>query len=119
MGEHSHDLTVRLTVNDQGIASSPIPSDAHIRVSVWTAAAESASDPCLPPQTNSIAIDGNKQGLIALAEQLVAIAVTDVEGYHQHIDSGVFAGFFESDGDWELIVSRNDRRAIRGADGES
>jgi hypothetical protein len=115
MDKGAHELTVRLTVNDRGIASSPIATDAHVRVTVSTATEKLLADPELPPQSNSIVIEGNKHGLIALAEQLLAIAHTNVEGYHQHFDSDVFAGFFESDGDWELIVGRNDKRAIRRA----
>ena len=109
------EVTVRLTLSDRGIATVPISPDARIHVSVSTAAEKQAADPTLPPQSNSIAIDGNKQGLITLAHQLLAIAHTDIEGYHQHFDSDVFAGFFESHSDWELIVGRNDNRAVRRA----
>ncbi len=115
MEEREHDVTVRLTLSAQGIGSAHIPSDAHVRVSVSPTPEKRSTDPELPPQKNSISIIGNKQGLTALAAELLAIAHTDIEGYHQHFDSDVFAGFFESNGDWELIVGRNDNRAIRRA----
>ena len=114
MPQHEHDITVKLVWNDNGVPVVPISSDAHISLSVDTSHSK-LKPATLPPQQNTVSIHGNRAGLIALAEQILAIAQTDIEGFHQHFDAECPANFLDSDGDWELLIGRNDDRAIRKA----
>jgi hypothetical protein len=113
MPEGTRDITVHLAWSQRGMPIVAIAEDARVHLSVQSAESKHAADPSLPPQIGSVSIHGNRAGLVALAEQLLAIAHTDIEGYHQHFDADIPAGFLDSDGNWELIVGRNDRRAIR------
>ncbi len=115
MPESVRDITVHLTWSSQGTPVVPIANGARLQLSVQSAESRLADDPSLPPQAGSVSLHGNRAGLVALAEQLLAIAHTDIEGYHQHFDADVPANFLEAEGDWELIVGRNDHRAIRHA----
>ena len=101
--------------NDSGIPVTSLDRDAYISLSVVSATKKEASDPSLPPQIGSVSISGNRAGLLALAERLIAIAYTDIEGYHEHIDGDCPAGFAAVDGNWELLIERSDIRAIRNA----
>ena len=115
MPERKHDITVKLVWNEHGVPVVPISPDAHVTLSVDTSDSKLAADSSLPPQSSTVAIHGNRAGLIALAEQILAIAHTDCEGFHQHFDDEFPANFLDADGGWELLVGRNDNRAIRKA----
>lgn len=108
------DICVSLTWSDQGIPEKTLDANAHLEMVVESA--ESKQTPGLPPQLSSVSIHGNRAGLVALATRLLAIAYTDIEGYHEHFDHEVQSGFvLHVDDCWELIVGRNDHRAIRRA----
>ncbi|MEQ8784807.1 MAG: hypothetical protein RIC55_00850 [Pirellulaceae bacterium] len=115
MPERTRDITLHLTWSEHGTPIASIADDARIRLSVHSAESKRDSDPSLPPQIGSVSIEGNRAGLVALAEQLLAIAYTEIEGYHQHFDDEVPANFLDAEGNWELIVGRNDSRSIRRA----
>jgi len=115
MPERAHDISVKLVWNEAGFPVVPISSDAHISLLVNTGNSKLAADRSLPAQPSTVSIQGNRAGLIALAEQILAIAHTDSEGFHRHFDGECPANFLDSDGDWELLIGRNDNRAIREA----
>lgn len=115
MTNRSLEHSTRLVWSQNGIPHQRISPEARIHLTVHSAESKTEADPSLPPQIGTVAIRGNRAGLVALAEQLLAIAHTDIEGYHQHFDSDVPHDFLDANGNWELIVERNDQRAIRQA----
>jgi len=113
MTDRSLEILTRIDWTRNGTPLQRISPDARIHLTVHSADSKTEAAPSLPPQIGTVAIRGNRDGLVALAEQLLAIAHTDIEGYHQHFDSDVPRDFLDANGNWELIVERNDQRAIR------
>ena len=112
MTERALEISTRLEWTSNETPLARISPEARIQLSVHSAESITSADPSLPPQIGSVAITGNRAGLVALAEQLLAIAHTDIEGYHQHFDSEVPRDFLDANGNWELIVERIEQRAI-------
>ena len=113
MTNRSLEVSIQLEWTQSGTPLRQISPDARIHLSVHSAESKTIADPSLPPQIGTVAICGNRAGLISLAEQLLAIAHTDLEGYHQHFDSDVPQNFLVAEGNWELTVERNDQREVR------
>ncbi len=109
------EFNVTIEWNTTGVPVSSIPQDAHIALEVVPSDQKMRQDPNLPNQIGTVSLSGNRAGLLALAERLIAVAHTDVEGYHEHFDSDFPAGFVGTDGPWELLIVRSDVRAIRKA----
>ena len=55
---------------------------------------------------DQITIEANRSGLLALATWMVALADSDSKLDHQHFDNEVGMGFFQSEGNVELIIQR-------------
>ncbi len=110
MSERKRDITVHLAWSQLDTPIVPIPTDARVHLSVDPPESESADDQSPTEQRGSVSIVGNSAGLFALAEHLLAIAHTEIEGYQQHFTEDVPENFLDSDGNWELIVGRDDRR---------
>ena len=53
-------------------------------------------------------IEANRNGLITLANWMIALADQDSRLAHQHFDNEIDMGLFRSDNDSELIIQRTD-----------
>ena len=113
MSQREHSITIKLVWNDNGAPVVPISRDARVSLSVDTCDSTMAAASKLPGQPRTVSIHGNRAGLVALAEQILAVAQTDIERFHQHFDAECPTDFLDSDAGWGLIVGRNDNRAIR------
>jgi hypothetical protein len=54
-------------------------------------------------------LTGNREGLTALAAWLLALAASETHPDHEHFENGDPFGFYHSEQEWELIVSRSGR----------
>ena len=104
--ESSLEIVTHLEWNDNGLPVNAIATDARVELRVQNAVESECN-------SGVVMIRGNRSGLIALAEQLLAVAHTDVEGYHQHFDSEFPPDFLDGEWRWQLIIERSDQRAIR------
>ena len=109
------DFNISIEWSPSGLPLTHIDQSAHLYLAVHSAAEKLATDPSLPQQTGTVSIRGNRAGLLKLAERLIAVAHTDVEGYHEHLDQECPRGLLDVAGDWELVIERSDVRAIRKA----
>ncbi len=109
------DVTFTIEWNSSGIPLSGVSPTAHVQLDVADAATKYKDGHDLPPQIGTISLRGNREGLLAIAERLVAVAYTDVETYHEHLDDSVHGDFLDTNGEWEILIERSDVRAIRRA----
>lgn len=109
------EIKISIEWASNGLPLKSVDQNAHLMLDVASGAKKTAEHPDLPPQIGTVSLSGNRAGLLALAERLMAVAYTEVESYHEHLDNECPAGLLETDGTWELLIERSDRRAIRKA----
>ncbi|MCR9202921.1 MAG: hypothetical protein NXI04_30110 [Planctomycetaceae bacterium] len=95
---NSKSTTVQFEINPHGCPVVEIPEHA------FAAARFSPADDDQP--RNQITIEANRNGLVALARWMIALADNDVATDHQHFDNDVDFGMFKSGDDVELIIQR-------------
>ncbi len=98
----------KYVINLASMAFKDLDKDVHIEVDVITAEDKQATDPELPPQFNEIDISGSVNGLLWLAKEIVAVALSADKGYHIHLDKETCAGHYHSEKDWWLTITLNE-----------
>jgi len=95
---NSKSTTVDFEINSHGCPVVDIPEHSFATARFSAAGHDQ-------PQ-NQITIEANRNGLVALARWMIALADGDVVTDHQHFDNDVDFGMFKSDDDVELIIQR-------------
>jgi hypothetical protein len=102
-------IAFQLRWNDAGCPLKDIPGDAMIIIKV-------SGEGCPPQPRTDVAtqeearpikevyVEGNRAGLQALGKIILAVAETDLAGYHEHLDSETYPTFLASDEGWWLTI---------------
>jgi hypothetical protein len=104
------DFTIQLEWNEHGCPVIRAPERARIDVAVQVGEASPDGTVAI----RGIFIEGNADGLRWLSSELLAIAETELSGYHAHLDPETNAPVYRSKGGWWLTISKHpDRRTKR------
>jgi hypothetical protein len=110
-------ITLQLKWNGAGCPLKDIPADARILIKVaGEGASQSTSDATTPDEARPIkgvTIQGNQAGLQALGKIILAVAETELAGYHEHLDPETYPTFVRSDDGWWLTIGLSKGRHNR------
>ena len=95
---HSKTVALSFDINESGCPNVSARERSFASVSFHTADGEHSRD--------QITIEANRNGLLALATWMIALADSDSHLDHQHFGNEVDMGFYKSDNNQELIIQR-------------
>ena len=91
-------ISSKYEINKHGCPVIQYQEGASVGAKFWKS--------CKNRPRDIISIAGNRNGLVALATWMLALADSDSYLDHQHFDNEVDFGFYHSDSNCELIIER-------------